>query len=1696
MEHGGLRVSDVAPRPNGTTRRRLKVTTLVYSLIIAFSTAAWAPVQDVSGPPEPPAQDDSSWSEAPLSATAATFDNFNRTVGGGFWGTSSSGAVWSTFIPSSCEGYTAGVDGQSGFMTGSLGAQCAFHSSADQLNNTSNASLRYWDAPSWTFTARFKTTALDGSRLKFAVATELNQWDIVQVEMHFDAAAGTVWGLPFNWQSNAWYTLKWVVVWGDQTRVKVWPASDPEPPAWLGTGTAPGMQAQSPFATWWHSPFGPTSVYVDDYAFGPAPILPSLPPPPGTEDNPPYINGDDAGDPVSTFTGTYTDTHLDVSIPGRGPAVQFARAYNSNDTRTTTLGPGWTHSYNIRLNAPGDATDDIILVGPQGRSDRYVESGGTYPAPSGVHRDLLRNADETYTATDKAQTEWRFDPSGRLTQIRDRHGNASNLVYDGSGRLTTVSDPAGRGVLTLAYTNGLLTSVTDWASPSRSVVYQYDANGRLWKVIDREGKTTTFGYDGTSHRITTVTDARGNVALTTTYDPQGRVATQKDARGLLTGDVTTFDYVVNPDGTRETTLTLPATSFELSFHPTLTDSYDANGWLIQRETTPTSTETLTQSFTYDATGNRTSVTDPRGNTTNFCYDVNYDGSAAASAGANLARVIAPAPEPGANRPTSLLTYDPKNNVIQTVAPKGVPSGQTVTCATDLSAVSNTYIADYAYDAAGANLLAATTRYTDPDTGAKTAVTKYEYADVANPGLVTRVIPPRGNTGPSPDYTYASALTYYTTGSKAGQLMEVTDPLGNKTSYDYDAVGHLISVVDPLGNAAGGVPTEHTTGYTYDKEDRLRFVTQPAPTAGGAPLVSETRYDEVGKPVVRIDANGQVTTYAYDERNSLFQVKESPNVWTNPASPPAGVITTDYTYDSGGNVTRVTRAKGDGTYERATDYAYDGRGLARQETQYPAWPSTSGPLVASTAFDPTGNLLTSVDPLGQTTTFAHDAHNRLTGINYSDAGTPDAAYGYDAHGARTSMTDGTGATSYTYDEADRLITVTSPGPKTVGYRYDLDGNRTKLIYPDATAVTYTFNKASQLASLLDWASRSVTYTYTPDGLVSTATNPNASLTTYSYDNARRLVDIAHTKSGGQAIDRFLYGLDAVGNVTNVANGSLVPQFARPDGLASSNGSWTGTFASINEVVANDTTFIASPTSPTTSHFYEVTLTNVAPPFVTTGTTFRYRYAKSGNNSGKTINLTVELRQGTTVIASQTHTNIPGVTGSGWQQGNVTLTPAQAALVTNVADLRLRFRPSSTGGGQGREAQISWAEVQLPASGNPATQFTYGYDRLYRLTSVTGADGPRSYTYDPAGNRLTKVAGPSTAFSYDRADRILSAGATAVTVDANGNTTAKGADTFGFDQANRMTAATVSGASEAYSYDGDGTRFSRQVAANPAMRYVSDVAAGLPTTIDDGARKYVYGLGLEYAVSGSVIETYHTDRLGSVRALTNAAGTVTATYRSDEWGVSTASTGGSTQPLGFTGEPRDGTGLTYLRARYYDPGMGRFASRDTWPGSDAVPQSLNRFGYVTSNPVTHADPSGHCLVDTAADLVFIAFDLVNLAFGPAKEREANLSYLGLDAAGALVPCVAGAGIIVRLGAKATRTELKLTATVASHAASRPFVNSPHLVEIIMDASKGVQDPQGIANALRWDVPGFYNGKEGTWELVVDMATDTILHFNFVR
>ena len=65
-------------------------------------------------------------------------------------------------------------------------------------------------------------------------------------------------------------------------------------------------------------------------------------------------------------------------------------------------------------------------------------------------------------------------------------------------------------------------------------------------------------------------------------------------------------------------------------------------------------------------------------------------------------------------------------------------------------------------------------------------------------------------------------------------------------------------------------------------------------------------------------------------------------------------------------------------------------------------------------------------------------------------------------------------------------------------------------------------------------------------------------------------------------------------------------------------------------------------------------------------------------------------------------------------------------------------------------------------------------------------------------------------------------------------------------------------------------------------------------------------------------------------------------------------------GFTGHAQnDEVALIYMRARYYVPGVGRFASADTIVPDPSSSDSYNRYAYAAGNPVKYRDPSGHCI-----------------------------------------------------------------------------------------------------------------------------------------
>jgi RHS repeat-associated protein len=158
----------------------------------------------------------------------------------------------------------------------------------------------------------------------------------------------------------------------------------------------------------------------------------------------------------------------------------------------------------------------------------------------------------------------------------------------------------------------------------------------------------------------------------------------------------------------------------------------------------------------------------------------------------------------------------------------------------------------------------------------------------------------------------------------------------------------------------------------------------------------------------------------------------------------------------------------------------------------------------------------------------------------------------------------------------------------------------------------------------------------------------------------------------------------------------------------------------------------------------------------------------------------------------------------------------------------------------------------------------------------------------------------------------------------------------------------------SCDGDGVGSSKAVARD-AAEYVLDLAATLPVVISDTEAVYLYGLDIIPQQQAERLYYVH-DGLGSVRQLLDTTGQIETNYAYDPFGVPLV--GGEVyNPYRYTGEAWDAeVELLYLRARYYQPEVGRFITSDPIGADPQHPSASHRWVYVAGNPVNVTDPTG--------------------------------------------------------------------------------------------------------------------------------------------
>jgi len=118
--------------------------------------------------------------------------------------------------------------------------------------------------------------------------------------------------------------------------------------------------------------------------------------------------------------------------------------------------------------------------------------------------------------------------------------------------------------------------------------------------------------------------------------------------------------------------------------------------------------------------------------------------------------------------------------------------------------------------------------------------------------------------------------------------------------------------------------------------------------------------------------------------------------------------------------------------------------------------------------------------------------------------------------------------------------------------------------------------------------------------------------------------------------------------------------------------------------------------------------------------------------------------------------------------------------------------------------------------------------------------------------------------------------------------------------------------------------------------------------------------------------HGDASLNVRLLTDETGTATDRYDYDAFGNLIGRSGTTPNPYQFAGERYgEEEGLTYLRARYYDPRTGRLTSRDPFAGFPEKPLSQNPYQYGYQNPLSFSDPSGQVgVVSVLASIAIVS------------------------------------------------------------------------------------------------------------------------------
>jgi len=788
------------------------------------------------------------------------------------------------------------------------------------------------------------------------------------------------------------------------------------------------------------------------------------------------------------------------------------------------------------------------------------------------------------------------------------------------------------------------------------------------------------------------------------------------------------------------------------------------------------------------------------------------------------------------------------------------------------------------------------------------------------------------TSDRPLKTDLNGAIYQFTYDKRGNLLSAVSPAGRKVSYRYDNQGRISVGIDGEGR---------TTKYEYDVRGNL--IKQYNPDGG----ITTWEYDQNGRVTAERDPLGNATGYAYHSNGLLASI-------TRP-----GGARIAYEYDNHGRMSQETY----GTL--SIRYIYDTKGMLSR-VEYP------GKTSEQFSYDSLGNLVKHINTAGRVTQRKFDHAGRLLQIELPSGLSVGQSYG--KSGIPEQLTIGQSKFTFSQDKEDNIVVLTDPAKVETRLKrdsrglitlkvlpgggkeqrwYDADGFLEAMVlpmgdvwrfshsgagqiktitypfYPEGKQLTFSYDPAGRLASIKDPSGQLASYRYNIAGMLIESTNARGKRISYEYNQDGNMT----RRRTPEADWRYTY--DAIGNLTQASNGSYSARYS---------------YDSMGRL-----TKVEYPEWKKSVRYSYDTLGRLAARTDPDGNQVRITYDEPGRVSkiagtdGKSFVFSYDKADRLVQRKAPNGTTTKFVYDDIDRIMSIAHTNAGGTLLTSCT-----YRYDAVGN-------------VIAVTDMKGSEKTYRYDREQRLIEETGSSGTIKYVYGPGGNRfLVDKDSGLIKYQYNESGRLVRAGKDLFVYDADGNLvkqkTKGGTTRYRYDAGNNLAEVKLpDGTTVKYGYGPFGERIWREKNGK-RQNYLFDgdnVLQELTETYQ-ASRTYLFaGLDRPLMILGpDGMTVFHEDALGSIIALSNDDGRISAHYTYDAFGKVIQRDGSAaSQTFLFTSRPVDPALQLYnLRARFYDPTIGRFISRDPVIGDIDDPVTLAPYLYARNNPLSYVDHTG--------------------------------------------------------------------------------------------------------------------------------------------